>query len=403
MIHVDSYRITAPAESAGSHKYLAYKAEMNGTPPDTGLFTLFPSGKEVIIKKSSSTDDPGSRLIEVKGAASSDIFAGSILIPAHFGFTEGKSALIVWKGVPPQGGRMILEIRDLPHYEGCPVSFGKGGRVCRITAEKPFLQMPGRIYHVSGKGAQAECVLLMAEPFTQEQAKLITKRVHKFGNFPGPDSIYSMNLRVRGFLCLPEQLAGKEYEGALRKGNWLIMDRLCEKWQKLIQKRADSETGVKESDLRDLLEGPEALVRELISELIETRKISRHRGYLVNVSDSPEEFLSPMTRSFYDELVQSAEEGLNMKDALAKGRPDMPEILQRRGLARKLDQLLLAEESYVVLRDRILEMIPKDRPFDLSDFTGSGFLSRSRLLLFLDEMERDGLIKSSGKNKRVLA
>jgi hypothetical protein len=299
---------------------------------------------------------------------------------------------------------MDLKLKALPDFTiRSRVSSNKKERISLISGRSPFPQIPGQIYQLTdGQETVYECVLLMAEPFTPDQIKQISKRVNKFGNFPGADSIYSMNLRVRGFICLPEQFTDKEYEGSVRKGNWLIMSRICEKWQGTIEKRARSEGGIREAELPELLGCPGYLVQQLVDDMIREEKILRGRGFLINRTDSPEKFLSPMIKSFLERLNALSLEGMNMKEAASFGRTDIPDILQRRGLARKLDTLLFSEEAYRALAEEVLKIIPKDRSFDLSDLTGSEGFSRSRLLQILDEMESDGLIRSCGDNKREL-
>ena len=403
MINIDSYRILEPAVLPENSKYLSCKAEKNGTPPDSGSFTLFPSGKGVQLKKTSPQDSSPFFLLELKGLSASDINKGAFLIPASYGAVEGKKALVVWKGTPPDSRGYDLKIRDLPSYDiKSRVSSNKKERVSQISGREPFLQLPGRIYCLELEGQRSECVLLMAEPFTPDQVKQMIKRVNKFGNFPGPDSIYSMNLRVRGYVRLPEGEKDLSFDGAFRKGSWYIMSRLCDKWTSTIEKRARSEAGIRESELSELLDCPVSLVQVLVDGLIEKKRVFRNRGYLINVSDSSEQFLSPMTKAFWKELKQAGSEGMGSRELAAVGRSDLPEILQRRGLARMLDTLLLSEEAYCSLVDRILPLLPKDRSFDLSDLTTVSDLSRSRLIQILDEMENDGVIRPCGDNRREL-
>ncbi len=403
MTNIDSYRILEQVVSSEKSKYLTCKAEKNGTPPDSGSFTLFPSGKGVQLKKKLPLEDSPFFRLELKGLSASDIRKGAFLVPSSYGAVEGKKALVVWKGTPPDSRGYDLKIRDLPSYTiNSRVSSSKKERVSQISGREPFLQLPGRIYRLELEGQGSECVLLMAEPFTPDQAKQMIKRVNKFGNFPGSGSIYSMNLRVRGYVYIPEEEKDLSFDGAFRKGNWYIMSRLCDKWTGTIEKRARSEAGIKESGLGELLDCPVPLVQVIVDGLIEKGRIFRNRGYLINASDSSEQFLSPMTRAFWEDLKLAGTEGIGSREIAASGRSDLPEILQRRGLARMLDTLLLSEVAYGSLVDQILSLLPKDRSFDLSDLTTVSDLSRSRLIQILDEMEKDGVIRPCGDNRREL-
>ena len=162
----------------------------------------------------------------------------------------GRKALVVWKGNPPDSRELSLAIRDLPEYDcRAKVVSSRAERVSKITASVPFLQVPGQIYRVSGENYSRECVLLMSEPFTDSQMKDMTRRVNKFGNFPGVSHIYSMNLRVRGYVQVPPGTTSEGFQGALALGHWFIMSRILEKWKSLIIKRASHESGLAETDL----------------------------------------------------------------------------------------------------------------------------------------------------------
>jgi len=403
VIQIDSYSIIGPLESTGNRKYSTYKALKNGNPPEQGEFSLFPSGKSVQLKTVSPIEDTRFFMIEVKGVVASGIRKDALLLSASYGAVEGKKALVIWKGTPPDGRGLDLKLRDLPDYRiKSKISSSRSERVSQISGREPFLQLPGQIYHFSDSRDSFECVMLMADPFTPDQVKQMMKRVNKFGNFPGPESIYSMNLRVRGFAQLPDSLMDSEFEGAYRKGHWFIMSRMGDRMLTTIEKRSKSETGIRESELPALLDCPQALVQELVQEMVLQEKLFRKTGFLVNRTDKPEQFLSPMTRSFLEELRKHSTDGMSLKDVAAIRRDDLPDILQRRGLARKLETLLFSEEAYKELVGRVLEILPKVGTFDLSDLTGVSDLSRGRLLQMLDEMEKDGLLRSTGDNRREL-
>ena len=402
MIQIDYYKILGQGPRESRAKYLVFQAHATGNPPGEGDYSLFPSGKTVQVKKTEISDDQ-SHLLSVKGSGTSAIAAGSILVPASCGGVEGKKALVVWKGDPPDNRKLSLSIRELPEYQFTgTVSCNKPSRVSRISSASRFLQIPGQIYVLSDGDYIKECVLLMAEPFTEEEAGKIIGRVNKFGNFPGPVSIYSMNLRVRGFVQVPVSSDRMDFEGALKVENWYLMSRVYDRLIGTIGKRARNEGGIKETDMTELLKVPSPLIRVLIRQLIEQDKVVRVAGYLLNRTDQPEENLSPMARSFLKDLRAGATQGILIKNASLIGRQDLPDILQRRGLARKLEGTLYSEEAYQELAAGLKDIMPRDRSFDLSDLTGKTGLSRSRLICLLDEMERDGLLKPAGDNKREL-
>ncbi len=403
MTEIDYYKISGNPVRKDGEKYTAFPAEKVGNPPEKGEFSLFPSGKKILIKQVSTSDGSTGVFIHLKGRGAIAARQGSLVIPRYYGAGEGRKALVAWKGNPPDARNMNLSLRDLSDYSypGKVVS-SRAERVSKITGTFPFLQIPGQLYRVSGENYTREFVLLMGEPFTDAQMKELSRRVNKFGNFPGPAHIYSMNLRVRGYVQVPPGVAAEGFQGALLLGDWFVMSRTLDKWNSLIVKRASHEAGLTETEIPDLLDIPEALREAVLGDLISRGIVYRKKGALLNCTDTPENYLAPMTKSYLNDLIGLSTEGLNLKENSPAGRPDLPDILVKRNLARKLESILYSVDAYRELVSRVIEILPADKTFDLGDLTGKTALSRSRLIALLDAMEADGVLRSAGQNRREL-
>jgi len=399
MKEIDSYLIQGADSSSRKGKYLTIRALVCGEPPESGDFTVFPSGKLLRVKECRRNETGNEVILTVKGLAASWFKRGTVLLPREMGAGEGRTALIAWMGTPPSGSGMEVTLRDLPGYRAAGrASVDKEGRFTQIKCASTFIQIPGSIYRVESRDTKGEGVLIMAEPFSSEQVAQMIQRAGKFGNFPGPDSIYSMNLRIRGYAYLPPAMRKTEFEGVSRIGDWAVMSRIGDRSLTTIEKRSRSEGGIREADLPDLLKLPEELVRTMTAHLCSEEKIYRHKGFLLNRSGTPEQFLSPMTRSLLESLRAAGAEGMNMKEA--GPRSGGVEALERRGLIRILEGSLFSEEGYGLLKEQVLALIPDEGSFELGDLTGKSDLGRSRLLALLEEMEKDGILRGIGGNRR---
>ena len=403
MTEIDYYKISGNPVRKDGEKYTAFPAVIAGNPPEKGEFSIFPSGKKVLIKQVRTNGGAGEFFIHMKGRGAMAARQGSLVIPRYYGASEGRKALVAWKGNPPDSRSLNLSMRDLADfsYTG-KVASSRTDRVSKITGNFPFLQIPGQLYCVSGEDYSGEFVLLMGEPFTDSQMKDLSRRVNKYGNFPGPVHIYSMNLRVRGYVQVPPGIVPDGFQGALPLGDWFVMSRTLEKWKALIEKRACHEAGLAESELPGLLDIPEALREAVLGDLISKHIVYRIKGALLNCTDTPEQFLAPMTRSYLNDLKNLSTGGLNLREKSSPGRPDLPDILVKRNLAKKLENILYSAEAFEELVSQVKEILPSGQAFDLGDLTGKTSLSRSRLIALLDAMEEEGILRSVGQNRRKL-
>ncbi len=403
MNKIGYYKILERAPEEVQGKSTVFLARKEGNPPEKGDFLVYPSGKKVQLKGSVNRDDSGSMEVSLKGGAVPLIQKNAVLVPFYYGARSGKKALVVWKGNPPDSRTLNLCLRDMPEivFDQKIVS-NRPERVSRISSLQPFLQIPGQIYQVRGDSYHRECVLLMTEPFTDKEMKDITRRVNKFGKFPGPAGIYSMNLRVRGYAQVPPEIGAENFQGARVLGDWYVMSRILDKWQDTIVKRSRHEAGIPDDDLFSLIDAPEELVLKLVEELTFRGEVYKSKGFILNRSEQQEQFLAPMTKAFLKELTELSTNGLNLKEHPPTGRPDLPDILEKRGLARRVESILYSIQAYNELVDDLKNHIPRDRSFDLGDLAGKTELSRSRLIGLLDAMEADGMLASSGRNRRIL-
>lgn len=397
MSEISYYEIKSilPAEGKG----VSLQASVHGNPPEEGRFHLFP-GAETLRLKSSGTDG-ASRVLGVKGISRSALRDGELLVSEEQPASEGRKALILWIKKPRSTGSMTLCLRDTPGIKSpARVSAGEGSGAVILSSRLPFLQIPGQIYTVSNGTQEGEFLLLMAEPWSSEEQKKMKARLAKNKNFPGEEAVYSMNLRVRGAAALPPALMDAEFDGAVKLGNWAVMDRIYDRALSLIEKRSRSEEGLFIDDLPSLVHLPSGLCRRIAESLVEEGKVLRRKGYLINSCEDHRDFLSPMSRMWLEGLEAAGEEGLPVKESFPLG--DRLQAMERRGLLRAFESFIIDEASYRRQSRRILEALPKDRDFEMTDIKGFDNLSRSRLLAFLQAMENDGeILKSEGHLRRV--
>ncbi len=397
MSEISYYEIKSILPSEG--KGLTLRASVCGNPPEEGRFTLFPGGESLRMK--SARSDGAGRVLEVKGISRSMMKSEGILVSEDQPATEGRKALILWIKKPRATESMTLCLRDNPGLKSpARVSAAEGSGAVILSSRLPFVQIPGQIYTVSNGSQDGEFLLLMADPWSADELKKMKARLAKNKNFPGEEAVYSMNLRIRGAVALPPSLVTSDFDGALRFGSWAVMDRIYGKALSLMEKRSRSEEGLAIDDLPALTGLPLTLCREIAETLVNEGKLLRRKGYLINSCEDHRDFLSPMSRMWLEKLEAAGEEGLPIKESFPLG--DRLQALERRGLLRAFESFVINEESYKRQSRRILEALPGDRDFEMTDIKGFDNLSRSRLLAFLQAMEDDGdIIKAEGHLRRV--
>lgn len=382
-------------------KGLSLKASICGEPPGEGRFLLFPGAHTLRIKNVQVSPGTKAVILSLKGISRNRVREGDVLIPEGSAATEGRKALILWKKKLPDTSSLSLRLRDTPDLlSPDSVSIAEGEGAVLLSSRLPFLQIPGQIYEVSKGPLIGEFLLLMAEPWSPDELKKMKSRLAKNKNFPGEEAVFSMNLRVRGAMPLPPALQNAEFEGSVKLGGWVLMSRTYDKALSILDKRTRSEEGLTEEELSDILNLPQPLCREISAKRIAEGLIVRKKGILLNKCDDNRDFLSPMSRKWLEGLEAAGAEGLPIKETFHLGKS--LQAMERRGLLRIFEGFVIAEDPYQAQTKRLLDVLPRDREFEMTDIKGFENLSRSRLIAFLDTMEKDGVIlKGEGHSRRV--
>ncbi|MBF9016840.1 MULTISPECIES: hypothetical protein [unclassified Oceanispirochaeta] len=400
MSQISHYTVQSAPRAEG--KGLSLTAQIFGAPPTEGRFLLFPGGHSFRLKNVRSSTEEKDVILELKGISRNRVREGDILIPEGLAAGEGRKALVLWKQKIRDASSLSLQLRDTPDLQSPDsVSISEGDNVVLLSSRLSFIQIPGQIYEVSKGSQKGEFLLLMAEPWSPDELKKMKARLAKNKNFPGEEAVFSMNLRVRGAMPLPPSLQKSEFEGSVKVGGWVLMSRTYDKVLSVLDKRTRSEEGLTEEQLSELLNLPLSLCREISGKRIEEGLIIRKKGFLLNKCEDHRDFLSPMSRMWLEGLVAAGSEGLPIKETFHLG--SRLHAMERRGLLRVFEGFVIDEESYKSQTGRLMEILPRDKDFEMTDIKGFENLSRSRLIAFLDTMENDGLIKTSeGHTRRVV-
>ncbi len=360
-----------------------------GRPPEEGGFFLFPGGEELELRRGGQ--------LRFKGGRGPSPLKGRYLFPRGRGVSQGKQAFILWKHRIDLEGAGRIGLRDLPEISSpSRLAFLKADRGGIIQSQEPFLQLPGQLYRVScGKG-EGEFLLLMAEGWTREELGKMKGRLRRISSFPGEKAAYSMNLRVRGRICLPRE--DYAFEGARRLGHWYLMDKIYHKAVGTLRKRSSSEEGLAFGELPELLKLPEELCRVLIRDQGEA--LFQRGGYLYSQVEDHHTCLSPMSRCWLGELEERGTEGYFLKEIPLPGR--RLEALAHRGLVRVVGAKVWAERAFQALATEFLEEVSEEGPFTLPDVLGFQGMGREQLLQFLGALEEDGLLIQDKGKRRVV-
>lgn len=393
-------------EGRGAGKGLSLTAWRQGVLPEgeEGFFH-FPGGENLILRAVSPL--PGGSLFDlnIKGLPRERIKAGDLLIPCSLVPGKGRKALFLWrKRGGFRGSFLEITLRDTPGIKGVAGEIREKNGYCIFMAKEPFLQIPGQLYSFCPSGGQGgqgavEALLVMGEPWTPEQEKKMAGRMKKIRNFPGEEGVFSMNLRVRGAVRLPSRLKNLSFEGAVACGSWRIMSRIYEKFLSLVERRSRAEQGLAEKELPRLSGLPGDLCRDIVAALKAEGRIFRAEGFLFNAAGEAVPCLSPMSRKALEELGAAGAAGLPLKEWRLPQKS--LEALRRRGLIYVYSGFAIEKQALLAQGEELFRLLPRDRNFSLPDIKGLLSLSRNRLLLLLEVLEKEGRLEREGQVRRV--
>lgn len=409
---ISAVEVKDNSEQNRGGKFISILCENKSTQPfeDTGAALILPSGKNLSIRKCEINEN-GDYTLSLKGIHRKDIKRGHIIVPQSYAVESGKDAFIL---IPSGKDRMIkgnyfIEggvFKDYNHRNNRPsASISFYGRVGVIRFFYPFPLVTGARYYISHEDNRdliTPVTLIFPGALSQRESTQLSERVVKFGGRPSLKALYSIILRIKQYVNLPVYMENSEFEGSIRSGSFAVMSREYDRIKGALLKRTSAAGGVKIEPLSEQIKGDNALIYQIINELITAETLAKRDGFLLNLSRDMRSSLSPIA----GKLLSDLEEGDNEVNLSNISNPLFVETyraLGRMGLIRIMsDDIIIGDSYFLKLKNYVLDDLSVGDNLSLTSIKEKLPLSRRILIPLLEELDKEGYFEREGENRVVL-
>lgn len=375
-----------------------------------GPAVLYPSGQEITVR-SVEKDTSGNYITVLKGVHRKDLKRGNLIIPLSHAVYIDKEAFFLIPSSKErfEKGSYFIEGGIFPDFNRRnskpSVSFTFHGRIASARFFYPFILIPGGRYYISSednRDLRTPVTLIFPGSLGSGESQQLSERILKFGGRPSLKAVYSVILRLKKSVNLPDYMKDEEFEGSVRAGSWAVMSRDYERIRSSLLKRAASFGGFVEKDLVPAVGGDRETVQQILSQLIRDGLLSRKDGYIINSERDASASLSPIASKLLADL-EGLEEGLKLETVNNPLFAETYRALARMELAALLNgEILISLNHFSRLRKEVLSGMEIGDVFDLSLVRNSIPAGRRLLIPLLEEMDRQGYFEWNEEKRVVL-
>ncbi len=393
-------------------KHISILCKSTGETPYTeiGSSIMLPSGKRFSLRNCEKTSN-GDYIVTIKGLHRRDIKRGHLIVPTSYAVESGQDAFILIpsgketleKGNYYIQGGIHKEYNSRNSRPSASITFH--GRIGVVRFFWPFPLATGAKYLISNernRDLQTPATLVFPGSLGQRESTDLSARILKFGGRPSLKALYSIILRIKHFVELPDYMTEEEFEGSIKCGSYSIMSREYDRIRGAVLKRTSAVGGIPENKIIEQIKGDNNLLKVIIRALIEEKLVKNVDTYLLNVSNDMKNSLSPIAKKLLIDL-EDENEGItlsNISNPLfsetykALGRMDLIHILS--------GEIIISNEKFIQLKEDILKNLSKGEKFMFNEIKESLNLSRRILIPLLEEMDAEGYFERDGEVRFVL-
>ena len=294
---------------------------------------------------------------------------------------ESRGKSVSFKRIDTSSGRFVILVssrKDLPVLVGAPYSME------------------------DEKGNLVQLALLAAEPLRERDVDELIHKVYRFPGEPSITALYSLNLRLRGWVELPPPLWQEEFTESFGIGGVRIMKLARENLTKKLLRLIKRPGGVPKADLAKVMELPDAVLGQLLRWCEEDKKLIFREGFVLPVEEAST-YLSPIAKKLWRDLEFKGLDGIHLS-----ALKDPVVIEQFRGLIR-MNLILGLEEDWVISEPSYKKAIslictPEnvDKTFTLAELKELMGPTRRLLIALLNRMEMDGNVVREESLRRIV-
>ena len=411
-INISAVEVKDNTEQNRGGKFISILCENKSSLPfeKTGDALILPAGKTLSIRKCEKTGE-NDYILSLKGLHRKDIKRGNIIVPLSYAVESGTDAFILipsgkdrfLKGNYFIEGGVFKEYNRRNNRPSASITFY--GRVGVVRFFYPFPLVTGARYYISNENNReliTPVTLIYPGALGQRESTQLAERILKFGGRPSLKALYSIILRIKQYVNLPNYLNGEEFEGSIHSGSYAIMSREYDRIKSALLKRTSVAGGVKTEPLTELIKGEKALIHQILDELLKEETLVKRDGFLLNITRDMHSSLSPIAAKMLSDLEEGDNE-VNLSNISNPLFAETYRALGRMGLIKIMsDEIIISDSYYLKLKNEILDKLTVGDELLFTDVKEQLNLSRRILIPLLEELDSEGYFEREGDKRIVL-
>ncbi len=384
---------------------------MTGTFKPFTTAIIFPGEKEFQVKDITKIDDDNYK-VKVKGIPFKSCAPFAIITPVDLKVKYSKRAYFVPENFHSKEfntGEYNITGGIFSGYR----LFNKEKRMAKVkkignlySADLPFKAplVPGAEYFFENtSGFKGEMKLVYPGYLDKKNENIISARMDKFRSRPGVKAIYSIILRTDNYVELPYFLEDEEFDGSIKMGSTRVMDREFNTIKNKILKQSKASGGAQFSILKKKAAASPELFQAVVDSLVTEGSVFIYEDYLVYNGENREQFLSPLAKEGYKQIVEAGIDGISVRTIKNYGLVNCYLEIKRMKLAYALDDdMYYSSEAYSELVNKIFRGRKIGNTLTIQDIREDTGLSRRYIIALLKLLEEDKVIEREFGDERVI-
>lgn len=399
------------AKQIPGEKLTTLKCRMTGLVKPFTKCIIYPGEKELQVKEIFK-EDGDFYTVKVKGIPFKNCKRFSVITPVELQVQYGKRAYFIPKDFHSKdfyNGDYYITGGIFSGYR----IFNKDKASAKVTkvgslysVDFPFRAplVPGAEYFFeNNKGFKGVMNLIYPGSLNKKNLNIINSRVEKFRVRPGVKGIYSIILRTNSFVKLPFFLENEDFEGSIKLSNGRAMEREFGVVKSKIVRQSKASGGVQVGNLKKKLDIESEFFSAVVDSLKNDNLVSIYEDYVVYAGDNRHEYLSPLAKEAYKQIIEAEESGISIRTIKNPGLVRCFKEVERMGLVIVLDSdLFLLESRFNILLDKLfLKKSVGDR-ISIQDTREATGLSRRYIISLFKILEDRGILDRELDDERII-
>lgn len=389
-------------------KFWWIKAQGPQELPKVGGLRVVQTGRTIDVKEISWSEGRGQ--FQFKGLPEAAMTPDITLIPESWPLHLAAKAVFIPLGpgnqklAGPSGTlkSVLLESRGRGvNFKRIETSSGRF--VILANARRGFPCLVGATYSLEDeKGNVVPLALLAADPLRERDVDELVHKVYRFPGEPSLSALYSLNLRLRGWVELPPPLWSEEFTESFGAGGVRIMKLARQNLGKKLLRLIKRPGGMAKGDVAKAMELPPAVLSQLLTWLEEEKKFFYREGYLLPQDDAST-YLSPIAKKALRDLEERGLDGLHITALKTSLAQEQYRNLIRMNLVLGLEEdWCIAPGAYRKAVELICTPENKDKSYSIAELKEMVGPGRRLLLALLNKMEQDGWVVREDSRRRII-